>query len=110
MPFGTQIDWVLPTVPQTAANGRVYTHAQGKVLGGSSAINGAVYIRPAKEEFDAFEKLGASGWSWDTLQAAGKKSEKLTPPTSKLGDVEPNSAYHGTSGPVSVTIQNNVSR
>ncbi|CAE6459619.1 unnamed protein product [Rhizoctonia solani] len=109
MPFGTQIDWVLPTVPQTAANGRVYTHAQGKVLGGSSAINGAVYIRPAKEEYAAFEKLGATGWSFATLQKAGMKSEKLTMPTTKLGSVLPNPAYHGTNGPVSVTIQNNVS-
>ncbi|KAF8750530.1 flavin adenine dinucleotide binding [Rhizoctonia solani] len=109
MPFGTQIDWVLPTVPQAAANGRVYTHAQGKVLGGSSAINGAVYIRPAKEEYAAFEKLGATGWSFTTLQKAGLKSEKLTMPTTKLGGVLPNPAYHGTNGPVSVTIQNNVS-
>ncbi|CAE6442921.1 unnamed protein product [Rhizoctonia solani] len=109
MPFGTEIDWVLPTVPQTAANGRVYTHAQGKVLGGSSAINGAVYIRPAKEEYAAFEKLGATGWSFTTLQKAGMRSEKLTMPITKLGGVQPDQAYHGTSGPVSVTIQNNVS-
>ncbi|KAG8748595.1 hypothetical protein FRC11_011975, partial [Ceratobasidium sp. 423] len=109
MPFGTEIDWVLPTVPQTAANGRVYTHAQGKVLGGSSAINGAVYIRPAEEEYATFEKLGATGWSFTTVQKAGMKSEKLTMPATKLGGVQPNQAYHGTSGPVSVTIQNNVS-
>lgn len=109
LPFGTQVDWVLPTVPQAAANGRVYTHVQGKVLGGSSAINGAVYIRPAKAEFAAFEKLGATGWSWTTLQKAGKKSEKFTVPTTKLGGVEPDLANHGTTGPVSVTIQNNVS-
>jgi choline dehydrogenase-like flavoprotein len=97
-------------VPQTAANNRVYTHIQGKVLGGSSAINGAVYIRPAKAEFAALEKLGATGWSWKNLQAASKKSEKFTIPTTKLGGAEPHLANHGTSGPISVTIQNNVSR
>ncbi|KAF8600635.1 alcohol oxidase [Ceratobasidium sp. AG-I] len=109
LPFGTQVDWVLPTVPQTAANNRVYTHVQGKVLGGSSAINGAVYIRPAKEEFAAFEKLGATGWSWTALQNAGKKSEKFTPPITKIGGVTPDLSNHGSSGPLSVTIQNNAS-
>ncbi|KAG8738295.1 hypothetical protein FRC10_007071 [Ceratobasidium sp. 414] len=109
LPYGTQVDWVLPTVPQTAANNRVYTHVQGKVLGGSSAINGAVYIRPSKAEFAAFEKLGVSGWSWNALQEAGKKSEKFTMPTTRIGGVQPDLKNHGSSGPLSVTIQNNVS-
>ncbi|KAG8767841.1 hypothetical protein FRC12_006008 [Ceratobasidium sp. 428] len=108
LPYGTEVDWVLPTVPQTAANNRVYTHVQGKVLGGSSAINGAVYIRPSKTEFAAFEKLGATGWSWDALQNAGKKSEKFTMPTTKIGGVQPDLRNHGLNGPLSVTIQNNV--
>ncbi|KAG8778839.1 hypothetical protein FRC12_024783 [Ceratobasidium sp. 428] len=109
LPYGTEVDWVLPTVPQTAANNRVYTHVQGKVLGGSSAINGAVYIRPSKTEFAAFEKLGATGWSWDALQNAGKKSEKFTMPTTKIGGVQPDLRNHGLNGPLSVTIQNDVS-
>ncbi|KAG9122864.1 hypothetical protein FRC07_000574 [Ceratobasidium sp. 392] len=109
LPYGTEVDWVLPTVPQAAANNRVYTHVQGKVLGGSSAINGAVYIRPSKAEFAAFEKLGASGWSWDALQNAGKKSEKFTMPITKIGGVQPDLRNHGLSGPLAVTIQNNVS-
>ncbi|KAG8715529.1 hypothetical protein FRC08_010486 [Ceratobasidium sp. 394] len=109
LPYGTQVDWVLPTVPQTAAGNRIYTHVQGKVLGGSSAINGAVYIRPSKAEFAAFEKLGASGWSWNALHEAGKKSEKFTMPITKIGGVQPDPRNHGSSGPLSVTIQNNVS-
>ena len=52
----------LPTVPQTSAGDRVYVHRQGKALGGSSAINGAVYLRPDVREFEAYEALGAKGW------------------------------------------------
>jgi choline dehydrogenase-like flavoprotein len=62
MAYGTQVDWQIYTVPQTYANNRVFRQVQGKLLGGTSAINGAIYVRPSKEEFDGLEALGQTGW------------------------------------------------
>ncbi|EEB92110.1 hypothetical protein MPER_09430 [Moniliophthora perniciosa FA553] len=57
LPYDTQIDWALPTVPQSAAGDRIYVHRQGKALGGSSVINGAAYLRPDVRQFEIYEPL-----------------------------------------------------
>lgn len=44
-----------------------------KVLGGDSAVNGLVWSRPARADWDDFEKLGSPGWNWDNLYAAARK-------------------------------------
>ncbi|KAF5367944.1 hypothetical protein D9758_004361 [Tetrapyrgos nigripes] len=113
----SEVDWTLPTLPQTAANGRVYTQAQGKVLGGSSAINGAVYLRPDVREFEAYERLGAKGWSWNNFLPYFKKSEHFYPETDELATaldtdtdtnpIDPNA--HGFDGPIQVSYSFNVS-
>ncbi|KAK1226904.1 hypothetical protein PQX77_010120 [Marasmius sp. AFHP31] len=109
LPAGTQVDWVLPTVPQTSAGGRVYTQVQGKALGGSSAINGAVYLRPDAREFDAIEALGAKGWTWEKFLEYFKRSEHFTTTGETFG-LEPSTSAHGTDGPVHVSFQHNISR
>ncbi|KAK1226906.1 hypothetical protein PQX77_010122 [Marasmius sp. AFHP31] len=101
---GTQ----LPTIPQTSAGGRVYTHTQGKTLGGSSAINGAVYFRPDVREFDAIEALGAKGWTWEKFLEYFKRSEHFTATGETFG-LEPNTSAHGVDGPIHVSLQHNVS-
>ncbi|KAK7451133.1 hypothetical protein VKT23_012810 [Stygiomarasmius scandens] len=108
LPYGTPIDWALPTLPQTSADGRVYTHRQGKVLGGSSAINGAVYLRPDVREFAAFETLGAKGWTWDNFLQYFKKSEHFHPETDELTAGQ-NESTHGFDGPIAVSYGFNVS-
>ena len=45
-----------------------------QILGGDSAVNGLVWVRPLKEELDAFEQLGNPGWNWNSLYAAMKKA------------------------------------
>ncbi|KAL0572748.1 hypothetical protein V5O48_009212 [Marasmius crinis-equi] len=99
---------VLPTVPQTSAGGRVYSHAQGKVLGGSSAINGAVYLRPDAREFAAIEALGAKGWTWEKFLEYFKRSETFSTSGDTFG-LEPNTSAHGTDGPIHVSFAHNVS-
>ncbi|KAK7043026.1 hypothetical protein VNI00_008764 [Paramarasmius palmivorus] len=108
LPYGTLVDWVLPTLPQSSAGGRVYTHTQGKVLGGSSAINGAVYLRPDTREFAAYEALGAKGWSWDKFLSYFKRSETFSMDGDTFG-LDVNASYHGTDGPVQVSFAHNVS-
>lgn len=44
-----------------------------QVLGGDSAVNGLVWVRPPEAEYDAWEALGNSGWNWDSMYAAMKK-------------------------------------
>lgn len=52
--------------------------SQGRVLGGSSAINGLVYTPPTKETIDAWVKLGNKGWEWDSFRKSLEKSHRLT--------------------------------
>jgi choline dehydrogenase-like flavoprotein len=68
--LGTQVDWNFKTVPQQFAANQSVTWPRGKVLGGSTAINGRLFTRGSKMEYDAFEKLGNPGWNWESLLAA----------------------------------------
>ncbi|KAI0640681.1 hypothetical protein C8Q79DRAFT_434415 [Trametes meyenii] len=83
----------------------------GKTLGGSSSINGAVWTRGTKEQYDAFSTLlepeeASVGWNWDGLFQYMKKAEGFSAPNEqqreKGADCIP--AYHGTTGPVQVTF------
>ncbi|KAJ7257541.1 hypothetical protein B0H12DRAFT_1232574 [Mycena haematopus] len=106
--FGTANDWQFVTVPQVDVGHRIQAQVQGKVLGGGSAINSGMYLRGNKEEYDAFETLGATGWNWRSMFAAVKKSEHFHPPSEVEVDtfnMTWNSAFHGFGGPISVAIQ-----
>lgn len=105
--IATDIDWFFSTVPQAHASQLEINLSQGKILGGDSAVNGLVWVRGAKEEYDALEQLGSSGWNWDSLYKYMKKSEKLNIPSQDLVKefgfvVQPSS--HGSSGPVDVSF------
>ena len=60
-------DWGDRTVPQAHLNGRRVFVPQGRVLGGSSAINYMIYIRGAREDYDEWRQRGNEGWSYDEL-------------------------------------------
>ncbi|PFH50002.1 GMC oxidoreductase [Amanita thiersii Skay4041] len=105
--IGTDIDWFYFTQPQQFASGQRINLSSGKVLGGDSAVNGLVWTRPSKTEYDAFEALGAKGWNWNSMYAAMKKSEKINIPDAvhvqEFGySVVPSSL--GNSGPVDVSF------
>jgi choline dehydrogenase len=91
---GTSVDWAYETVPQRGADNAVIPWPRGKVLGGSSGINGMMHIRGDRSSYDAWESMGAAGWNYDALLPFFKRSERVV-----LGDP----AYRGLDGPMVIT-------
>ena len=87
-------DWAYSTEPQEHSLKTPLFWPRGKVLGGSSALNGMIYIRGAKSDFDAWAYNGAPGWSYADVLPYFKKSEDY-----EDGPGE----YHGAGGPLPVT-------
>lgn len=75
------ISYKVSSVPQTEINNLVYRYAVGSCVGGSSAVNGMVFDRGSKADYDAWEELGNPGWDWDGLFPYFKKSVGFTPPS-----------------------------
>jgi choline dehydrogenase len=73
----TAVDWANQTVPQGGADGAALAWPRGKVLGGSSGINGMMHIRGDRSAFDAWEAAGAEGWNYDTMLPFLKRSEHV---------------------------------
>jgi choline dehydrogenase len=69
------VDWALSTTPQAGLDGAVIGCPRGKVLGGSSSINGLVHLRGHASSYDAWEKQGATGWNYRTMLPYLKRSE-----------------------------------
>jgi choline dehydrogenase len=91
--FDTKIGWGYQTEPEPGLNGRRIPWPRGKVLGGSSSINGLVYIRGQKADFDHWRQLGNAGWSYDDVLPYFKRAED---------QARGPDAYHGVGGPLSV--------
>jgi choline dehydrogenase len=91
--FKTDVDWDYATAPEDGCNGRMMYLPRGKVLGGSSSINAMVYIRGAREDYDAWRDAGNVGWGYDDLLPLFKRSED-----NERGESE----FHGTGGELSV--------
>jgi len=68
-------DWCYETEPEPHCNGRRIPIPRGKTLGGSSSINGMVYVRGQPRDYDVWRQLGNAGWSWDDVLPYFKKSE-----------------------------------
>ncbi|MFC3641354.1 GMC family oxidoreductase [Aquibium oceanicum] len=86
------ITWPLVTEPQKALNDRTQLWTRGRVLGGSSSINGNVYVRGDPWVFDSWAGMGAPGWGWDDMMPYFKKMETYV----SGGD----DAYRGRKGPI----------
>ncbi|MGE0418968.1 MAG: GMC family oxidoreductase [Acetobacteraceae bacterium] len=87
-----RVNWCYETEPDL--NGRRFFWPRGKVLGGSSSINGLVYIRGQAQDFDHWRQLGNAGWSFDDVLPYFRKSED------KIGGGDD---LHGTGGPLAVS-------
>ncbi|WP_394195377.1 GMC family oxidoreductase [Microbacterium foliorum] len=61
-------DWDFFTVPQKHAGGRRLHLPRGKVTGGSHALNAMIWVRGAASDYDAWERAGATGWGWSTVE------------------------------------------
>jgi choline dehydrogenase len=68
-------DWCYTTEPCAGLNGRSIPWPRGKVLGGSSSINGLLYVRGQAQDFDDWANLGNEGWQWDNVLPYFKRSE-----------------------------------
>jgi choline dehydrogenase len=62
-----KFDWNYAQAPDRSINSRHFTWSAGRMLGGSSSLNGQVYIRGARSDFDRWAELGATGWAWDEV-------------------------------------------
>lgn len=87
-------DWGYKTVPQAGAGGRTMLATRGRVMGGSSSVNGMVYVRGNRANFDSWAAEGNTGWSADEVNQAYKRSEDF-----EDGENE----YRGAGGPIKVT-------
>jgi choline dehydrogenase-like flavoprotein len=100
----SEADYGLASTPQESLNNRVLKTTQGKALGGSSAINGQAFIAPTKAGIDAWARLGATGWTFETLQPYYKKSYTLQLPDAEtqkhIGISWLDADIHGSSGPI----------
>jgi len=69
------VNWMYETEPDPGANGRRLFWPRGKVLGGSSSINGLLYVRGQPADYDHWRQLGNVGWAWDDLLPYFMRSE-----------------------------------
>src|ERR1700751_5051311 len=68
--------WRFRDEPDAGTAGRAILYPRGKVLGGSSSINGLIYIRGQPEDYDHWAQLGNRGWSWDDCLPYFRKAER----------------------------------
>ncbi|QBQ99917.1 choline dehydrogenase [Paraburkholderia pallida] len=100
MPMNTRkFNWKYQTAPEPHLNGRQLHCPRGKVLGGSSSINGLVYIRGHAYDFDEWEELGARGWGYHNCLPYFRRAENY-----KFGGDQ----YRGSNGPLSTNNGNNM--
>src|SRR5256714_8107858 len=83
------LTWGFKAEADPGTNGRAIPYPRGRVLGGSSSINGLIYIRGQPEDFDHWAQLGNRGWGWDDVLPFFRSAERWT------GDV---ADIHGTTG------------
>lgn len=88
------VNWRYQSEPHESTGGRSIYVPRGKMLGGSSSINGTVYNRGQKQDYDTWAQMGNRGWSHDDVLPYLKKLESTT-----LGEDK----YRGRSGPIRVT-------
>ena len=90
-----RLDWCYQAEPDPSRNGRIDLWPAGKTLGGSSSINGMLYVRGAAGDFDRWAAEGCSGWNYADVLPFFKQME-----SSPLGD----DRYRGRSGPVRTAL------
>ena len=91
-----RVNWLFESAPEPELNNRQIMQPRGKVLGGSSSINGLLYIRGQRQDFDHWRQLGNVGWSYEDVLPYFKKSE---------AQCRGADAFHGGEGPLSVSDQ-----
>ena len=89
-----RVNWMFDSEPEPQLNNRVLYVPRGKVLGGTSSINGMVYMRGTPTDYDGWRQRGCEGWDWDSVLPFFKKAEHQ-----ERGADE----FHGVGGPLRVS-------
>ncbi|KAF7341819.1 L-sorbose 1-dehydrogenase [Mycena sanguinolenta] len=93
----TSVDWNYTSQPLKFATNQTVAMTRGHVLGGSSAVNGALFVRPNKIDLDLWEtSFNATGWNWNSISASIKTAEHFT----ATAGLPSTLSFHGTSGPI----------
>jgi choline dehydrogenase len=87
-------NWLYSGEPEASTRGRRVPVPRGKLLGGSSAINGMAFVRGQARDFDTWAQMGNTGWSYDNVLPFFKRMEAYE---------EGDDAYRGRAGPLRVT-------
>ena len=82
--MGGALDWKFRTEPEPGLDGRVVEAPRGKTLGGSSAINGQLYVRGHAEDYDGWERMGCPGWSYRDVLVCFRRAESWAGRPSQL--------------------------
>jgi choline dehydrogenase len=90
------VNWKFESAPQPTLDNRRLYLPRGKTLGGTSSINGMVYIRGNHADYDEWRQRGCAGWDWDSVLPYFRKAQN---------QVRGESEYHGTGGPLNVSDQ-----
>ncbi|MFP6697300.1 MAG: GMC family oxidoreductase N-terminal domain-containing protein [Alphaproteobacteria bacterium] len=89
-----RVNWKFESEPVPSLDNRVLYQPRGKVLGGSSSINGTIYMRGAPADYDGWRQRGLEGWDWDSVLPYFKKAED----NERGAD-----NWHGAGGPLRVS-------
>jgi len=92
--FNPKVGWGYQTEPEREAGGRRIAWPRGRVVGGSSSINGLIYIRGNAADYDQWRQMGNEGWSYADVLPLFKRSE---------AQARGADDYHGTTGPLTVS-------
>jgi choline dehydrogenase len=90
-----KVNWLYQTEADPGTGGRTHVWPRGKVLGGSSSINGLLYVRGQHADYDGWRQLGCEGWGWDDVRPYFLRAENQE--RQGLGDL------HAAGGPLNVS-------
>ncbi|MCB1395097.1 MAG: GMC family oxidoreductase N-terminal domain-containing protein, partial [Rhodobacteraceae bacterium] len=91
---GTRFNWAYPGMPEPGLDGRSFQHDRGRVLGGSSSINGMCWIRGHARDYDGWAQRGCTGWGWVDVLPYFRRAESYD------GGAD---AFRGGDGPMRAT-------
>ena len=89
-----KVNWLYETEPDAGTGGRTHKWPKGKVLGGSSSINGLLYVRGQAQDYDGWRQMGCDGWSYEDVLPYFRRSQNQ-----ERGECD----LHGTGGPLNTT-------
>src|SRR5689334_11872652 len=89
-----KVNWMFDSEPEPELNNRIMYQPRGKVLGGTSSINGMVYMRGNAADYDEWRQRGCEGWDYDSVLPFFKRAED---------NVRGADDFHGVGGPLRVS-------